>query len=169
MTPRITSPLHCILAKRVMQGLLLVFSIAAAQAVTINTVYFGQTHVLKADNPYFGLVGEREALIKVHVTDPATPASPCGLGDAEFGRADAGFAAHGAGDFAGFDPGWVGRGAAFLREYFHRNHACCVGENGAASDGECGQRDDDDHEYESGCAHAGCYDDVRCAVFRGHE
>ena len=49
---------------------------ATAQAVTINAVYFGQTHVLKATDPYFGLVGNREALIKVHVTDPATPASP---------------------------------------------------------------------------------------------
>lgn len=48
----------------------------AAQAVTIDAVYFGQTHVLKPSDPYFGLVGSREALIKVHVTDPATPASP---------------------------------------------------------------------------------------------
>ncbi len=56
--------------------LALALAISTARAVTINAVYFGQTHVLKADNPYFGLVGEREALIKVHVTDPATPASP---------------------------------------------------------------------------------------------
>jgi autotransporter-associated beta strand protein len=48
----------------------------AAQAVSIDAVYFGQTHVLKPDSPYFGLVGERNTLIKVHVTDPATPASP---------------------------------------------------------------------------------------------
>ena len=52
------------------------FGIATARAVTIDAVYFAQTHVQKADNPYFGLVGNREALIKVHVTDPATPASP---------------------------------------------------------------------------------------------
>ena len=44
--------------------------------MTISAVYFGQTHVLKSTDPYFGLVGNREALIKVHVTDPATPASP---------------------------------------------------------------------------------------------
>ncbi len=49
---------------------------ATAQAVTINAVYFGQTHVLKSTDSYFGLVGNREALIKVHVTDPATPAAP---------------------------------------------------------------------------------------------
>jgi autotransporter-associated beta strand protein len=47
-----------------------------AQAQTINAVYFGQTHVLKATDPYFGLVGNREALIKVHVTAPGAPASP---------------------------------------------------------------------------------------------
>ena len=47
-----------------------------AQAQTINAVYFGQTHVLKATDPYFGLIGNREALIKVHVTAPGAPASP---------------------------------------------------------------------------------------------
>ena len=47
-----------------------------AEAQTINAVYFGQTHVLKATDPYFGLVGNREALIKVHVTAPGAPASP---------------------------------------------------------------------------------------------
>lgn len=47
-----------------------------AQAQTINAVYFGQTHVLKATDAYFGLVGNREALIKVHVTAPGVPASP---------------------------------------------------------------------------------------------
>jgi autotransporter-associated beta strand protein len=56
--------------------LALLFTATAARAVTINAVYFAQTHVLKASDPYFGLVGNREALIKVHVTDPATPASP---------------------------------------------------------------------------------------------
>lgn len=57
-------------------SLALALAAATAHAVTIDAVYFGQTHVLKASDPYFGLVGEREALIKVHVTDPATPASP---------------------------------------------------------------------------------------------
>ncbi len=51
-------------------------AVTTAHAVSINAVYFGQSHVLKPDNPYFGLVGNREALIKVHVTDPAAPASP---------------------------------------------------------------------------------------------
>jgi autotransporter-associated beta strand protein len=56
-------------------ALVLAASIAQAQT-TINAVYFGQTHVLKASDSYFGLVGNREALIKVHVVNPATPASP---------------------------------------------------------------------------------------------
>ena len=43
---------------------------------SINAVYFGQTHVLKASDTNFGMVGNREALIKVHVINPATPASP---------------------------------------------------------------------------------------------
>jgi hypothetical protein len=47
-----------------------------AQAQTINAVYFGQSHVLKATDTYFGLVGNREALIKVHLTAPGSPASP---------------------------------------------------------------------------------------------
>jgi hypothetical protein len=42
--------LICILA------LTLAASIARAQT-TINAVYFGQTHVLKATDPYFGMVG----------------------------------------------------------------------------------------------------------------
>ena len=57
---------------------ILAFALGAsmAHAVTINAVYFGQTHVLKATDSYFGLVANRESLIKVHVTDPAAPASP---------------------------------------------------------------------------------------------
>lgn len=54
----------------------MVLCASLARAVTIDAVYFAQTHVLKPDNPYFGLVGERDALIKVHVSDPAAPASP---------------------------------------------------------------------------------------------
>ena len=57
-------------------SLALLLSPPLAHAVSIDAVYFGQTHVLKPDNPYFGLVGERDALIKVHVTDPAASASP---------------------------------------------------------------------------------------------
>ncbi|MEQ1850682.1 MAG: autotransporter-associated beta strand repeat-containing protein [Chthoniobacteraceae bacterium] len=49
---------------------------ATAQAVTIDAIYFAQTHVQKATDPYFGTVGGRDVFIKVHVTDPATPASP---------------------------------------------------------------------------------------------
>jgi autotransporter-associated beta strand protein len=47
-----------------------------AQAQTIDAVYFGQSHVLKATDMFFGLVGNREALIKVHVTAPGSAASP---------------------------------------------------------------------------------------------
>jgi autotransporter-associated beta strand protein len=47
-----------------------------AHAVSIDAIYFGQTHVHKPDNPYFGTVGGRDVFIKVHVTDPATPSSP---------------------------------------------------------------------------------------------
>ncbi|HSP43062.1 MAG TPA: M66 family metalloprotease [Luteolibacter sp.] len=57
-------------------SLALAASIGAADAVSIDAVYFGQTHMHQPDHPYFGLVGEREALIKAHVTDPATPAAP---------------------------------------------------------------------------------------------
>jgi hypothetical protein len=53
-----------------------VISTGASAAVSINAVYFAQTHVLKPDNPYFGLVGNRPALIKAHVVDPGTPAAP---------------------------------------------------------------------------------------------
>ncbi|NNC87462.1 MAG: hypothetical protein HKN82_03255, partial [Akkermansiaceae bacterium] len=48
----------------------------ATAAVSIDAVYFGQSHVQKADNPYFGLVSNRDALIKAHVVDPTTPPSP---------------------------------------------------------------------------------------------
>ena len=58
-------------------GLLtLALATLAAQAVSIDAVYFGQTHLHKPDNPYFGTVGGRDVFIKAHVTDPATPASP---------------------------------------------------------------------------------------------
>ncbi len=56
--------------------LALALASSLVRAQTINAVYFGQTHVLKATDPYFGLVGNREALIKVHVTAPGAPASP---------------------------------------------------------------------------------------------
>ncbi|MCU0786532.1 MAG: LamG domain-containing protein, partial [Verrucomicrobia bacterium] len=49
---------------------------AASGGVTIDAVYFAQTHVMKATDPYFGLVGNRNTLLKVHVVSPETPASP---------------------------------------------------------------------------------------------
>ena len=57
-------------------GILGLLASGPAHAVTIDAVYFGQTHVMKATQAYFTLVGERNTLIKVHVTDSAKPASP---------------------------------------------------------------------------------------------
>ncbi len=57
-------------------SILCLFALGPAHAVSIDAVYFGQTHVMKATQSYFTLVGDRPTLIKVHVTDPATPASP---------------------------------------------------------------------------------------------
>ena len=57
-------------------ALVMLAAAGVASAVSIDAVYFGQTHLWKPDHPYFGLVGGRECLIKAHVTDPAAPASP---------------------------------------------------------------------------------------------
>jgi hypothetical protein len=46
---------------RLISILALALASCIVQAQTINAVYFGQTHVLKATDPYFGLVGNREA------------------------------------------------------------------------------------------------------------
>jgi autotransporter-associated beta strand protein len=56
-------------------ALLLGASFTQAQT-SISAVYFGQTHVQKATDTYFGLVGNRETLIKAHVVNPngTTPA-----------------------------------------------------------------------------------------------
>ncbi|MCX6857324.1 MAG: autotransporter-associated beta strand repeat-containing protein [Verrucomicrobia bacterium] len=48
----------------------------SARAVSIDAIYFAQTHVHKADNPYFGTVADRDVFIKAHVTDPVAPTSP---------------------------------------------------------------------------------------------
>jgi hypothetical protein len=49
---------------------------AAGAAPSIPAVYFAQSHVQKASDPYPTLAGGRSALIKAHVVDPLTPASP---------------------------------------------------------------------------------------------
>ncbi len=51
-------------------------TLVANAQTSISAVYFAQTHVLKPSDTYFGMVGNREALIKAHVVNPATPASP---------------------------------------------------------------------------------------------
>ncbi|MBE7495144.1 MAG: autotransporter-associated beta strand repeat-containing protein [Verrucomicrobiaceae bacterium] len=48
----------------------------SAGAVSIDAIYFGQTHLHKPDNPYFGTVADRDVFIKAHVTDTAAIASP---------------------------------------------------------------------------------------------
>lgn len=62
--------------KCLLTTLTLAFAIASARAVSIDAIYFAQTHVQKATDPYFGTVGGRDVFIKVHVTDPAAIASP---------------------------------------------------------------------------------------------
>jgi len=57
-------------------GVALALSSGAAYAVTIDAVYFAQTHVHQPNHPYFYLVGNKDTLIKAHVVDPAKPASP---------------------------------------------------------------------------------------------
>jgi len=51
----------------IISGTLLLGVVAANAAVSIDAVYFAQTHVMKPTQSYFGLVGNRDALIKAHV------------------------------------------------------------------------------------------------------
>jgi len=44
--------------------------------ITIDAVFFAQTHVLKPGAPFFKLVGNKEALIKVHVLSPSGADAP---------------------------------------------------------------------------------------------
>jgi hypothetical protein len=72
-----SSPLRqAIAAVKLGFGLLFGLMSPCVFAAEIGAVYFGQTHVQKPDDPLFGLVGNRDTLIKVHVTDPATPVAP---------------------------------------------------------------------------------------------
>jgi hypothetical protein len=57
-------------------ALVMLAAAGISSAVSIDAVYFGQTHMWKPDHPYFGLVGGRDCLIKAHVTDSAMPAAP---------------------------------------------------------------------------------------------
>jgi hypothetical protein len=43
---------------------------------TIEAVFLAQTHVMKPDQPYFRLTGNRDALLKVHVVSPNGGKSP---------------------------------------------------------------------------------------------
>jgi autotransporter-associated beta strand protein len=61
---------------RFLLGWLVILTFVIHAQTSINAVYFGQTHVLKSSDTYFGMVGNREALIKAHVVNPASPASP---------------------------------------------------------------------------------------------
>ncbi|MDX1679994.1 MAG: M66 family metalloprotease [Akkermansiaceae bacterium] len=51
-------------------------SFHASAAPQIDAVYVAQTHMHKTDHPYFRLVAQRDAHIKVHVVDPAMSAAP---------------------------------------------------------------------------------------------
>jgi len=42
----------------------------------IDAVFFAQTHVQRPDSPYFRLVGNRDALVKVHVVSPNRAKAP---------------------------------------------------------------------------------------------
>ncbi len=42
----------------------------------IHSVFVAQTHVLRTDDAFATLVGNRPALLKVHIVDPDTPAAP---------------------------------------------------------------------------------------------
>jgi autotransporter-associated beta strand protein len=46
------------------------------RAITIDTVYFAQTHVQEASHAYLNLVGNREMLIKAHVVAPGGIPAP---------------------------------------------------------------------------------------------
>ncbi|NNM31063.1 MAG: hypothetical protein HKO57_16200, partial [Akkermansiaceae bacterium] len=68
-------------------GMVLAVSPASHAQTSIDAVYFAQTHVQKPTNPYFGLVSNRDALIKAHVVDPGTPASPAVTATLDLGGA----------------------------------------------------------------------------------
>ena len=70
--------LGCFFVLKVLAVALVAIALAnvSAAAVTIDTVYFAQTHVHQTNHPYFQLVGDKDTLIKAHVVDPATPAAP---------------------------------------------------------------------------------------------
>jgi hypothetical protein len=44
--------------------------------ISIDTVYFAQTHVWEPDHPLFKLVSDREALIKAHIVAPGSESAP---------------------------------------------------------------------------------------------
>lgn len=49
---------------------------AVATDAVIEHVYFAQTHVMEPQHPYFRLIGNRDALIKVHVLSPSGADAP---------------------------------------------------------------------------------------------
>ncbi len=53
-----------------------IFAGSALGAVKIDAVFFAQTHVQKPDSPWFKLVGDRAALIKVNVVSPSGDSAP---------------------------------------------------------------------------------------------
>ena len=49
---------------------------ATLNSISIDSVYFAQTHVMEPHHPYFKLTGGRDALLKVHVLSLTGEASP---------------------------------------------------------------------------------------------
>jgi|SaaInlStandDraft_1057018.scaffolds.fasta_scaffold11259_3 hypothetical protein len=45
-------------------------------SITIDAVFFAQTHVLRPEDPFFKLVGEKDTLIKVHVLSTSEEKAP---------------------------------------------------------------------------------------------
>lgn len=49
---------------------------AESSDARVEAVFLAQTHVMKPDQPYFKLVGNRETLLKAHVVSPSGAAAP---------------------------------------------------------------------------------------------
>ena len=50
----------------------------ASYDARIDAVFLAQTHVMKPDQPYFKLTGNRAALLKAHVISPSGAPAPEG-------------------------------------------------------------------------------------------
>lgn len=68
---------HSVLANSALPSIVsLLLDEKALSPLKINKVYFAQTHVKASDEPYFGLVSNRAALLKVQITGPSKAINP---------------------------------------------------------------------------------------------